>query len=218
MKYNFLSPQGDWVYAVSDPAHQQLLLSQGYDVYDAAGIRLQPIYSGGAYVIPGNTTAITPTAVVDPSTTQQQYPWWAVLTSASRIGDFLPTHILAGNPATGTTAPLSDLASIGQAQAAGLTLLRSNMTPFIVTPFLGGTLLDYLPLNVYLSAQWYTGQKEALQPYWSNGQIPVPPAAILNLPVVDMPASIAALTGAGMNSLPWWVWGIAVYVAYKIVK
>jgi hypothetical protein len=122
---------------------------------------------------------------------------------------------------SGGVIGLSDIPSVGQAEAQGWTLLRPDLTPYNVTPFMGGTLLDYLPMNIYLFGVWYTGQQEALAASWANGSLPKPPANILALPVVPIPPAGAAAPAtdliSSITSLPWYVLALGGYVLYRML-
>lgn len=104
--------------------------------------------------------------------------------------------ILNGSVETHTT-----LQSIGDALAAGAVPVRADGQPMLVYPFMGGVLLDWLPLNVYLFETWYEGQKEAMQPYWSNGSIPQPSAVAAALPVSPLPAEFSPDGESSLASL-----------------
>jgi hypothetical protein len=112
----------------------------------------------------------------------------------------------------GSIVNLNTIAEIGQAEAAGATLIRPDKTPFIITPFMEGTLLDYLPMNIYTEGRWYKGQQEALAPYWDAGTFPRP-TGFLGLPVVDIPVDVSSDSG-----IPWWAWAIGGYALYRLVR
>ena len=130
------------------------------------------------------------------------------------------TPVNAVNPVTKVTEVFTDVGQLDGALLAGFIPIRADGTAFKVQSFLGGYLLDGAPLNVWLGLGWYAGQQEALQPYWQNGQIPVPPAAQLGQQVVAMPAAVAANFASYQASqedllgLPWWAWaaGAAAYL------
>jgi len=86
-----------------------------------------------------------------------------------------------------TITPHSTLESVGAGFSAGGVLVDSNGAPMQTMDFMGGILAGpYLvPLNVLLFDTWNPGQKEALEPYWTSGEIPRPPAPIETLPVAD---------------------------------
>lgn len=73
----------------------------------------------------------------------------------------------------------------------GYAPVRPDGSLYIVTDFQGGFLLDGAPLNTWIDGVWFDGQREALTSYWQSGAIPMPPANVMNLPVVPMPEDVA---------------------------
>jgi hypothetical protein len=93
--------------------------------------------------------------------------------------------------------------------------VHQDGTPYVMQNFEGGYLFDGAPLNTYLVGQWYQGQKEALQPYWNNQTVPIPPQAILALPIVPMPAQYTAAAATPMTT--WLLYGgLALGAAYAL--
>lgn len=130
------------------------------------------------------------------------------------------TPVSASDPVSKVAYPFTDVGQLNDAIKGGWIPLRPDGTPYKVQSFLGGYLMDGAPLNVWLGLPWYAGQQEALLPYWQNGQIPTPPAAILGVQVQPMPADVAAnfatyqAQQADIFGLPWWAWaaGAAAYL------
>lgn len=130
------------------------------------------------------------------------------------------TPINAINPTTKTVETFTAVGQLDDAINAGYQPIRANGTPFQVQSFEGGHLLDGAPLNVWFGLGWYAGQQQELQPYWNNGQIPIPPQAQLAATTVPMPAAVYANWQNYMTQqesilgLPWWAWaaGAAAYL------
>jgi hypothetical protein len=122
------------------------------------------------------------------------------------------TPVIAIDPTTKAPQTFTDVGQLDGAILAGFIPIRADGTAYKVQSFLGGYLLDGAPLNVWLGLGWYAGQQEALLPYWQNGQIPTPPAAVLSQQVVAMPASVAAnfasyqASQSDVLGVPWWLW------------
>lgn len=57
--------------------------------------------------------------------------------------------------------------------------------------FEGGWLVQGAPLNVWFGVGWFDGQRELLEPFWTSGEIPTPPAELLDAVTVQMPEHIA---------------------------
>jgi hypothetical protein len=122
--------------------------------------------------------------------------------------------VAAADPASKVPRIFNDQASLTYAmEKLRFVPLRPDGTPFIVN-FLtdeGGYLFDGAPLNVWFDGVWYEGQKEVGQKYWGNNGVPTPSSQVMNIPVVPMPADIAATyqafkegQGAGaLLSNPW---------------
>jgi hypothetical protein len=122
------------------------------------------------------------------------------------------TPVNAADPASKVVYPFTDVGQLNEALKNGYIPIRSDGSPYKVQSFLGGYLLDGAPLNVWLGLGWYQGQQEALQPYWQNGQIPIPPQMALAATVVPMPAAVAQnfanyqANQQNIFGLPWWAW------------
>ena len=130
------------------------------------------------------------------------------------------TPINAADPVSKVIYPFTSAGQLDGAIAKGWIPVRANGTAYKVQNFEGGNLLDGAPENVWFGMGWFAGQQELLQPYWQSGQIPIPPAALLNQPVVAMPADVAANFQAYQTAqqdilgIPWWAWaaGVAAYL------
>jgi hypothetical protein len=72
----------------------------------------------------------------------------------------------------------------------GYIPILDDGTPATVNLFEGGYLVQGAPMNAWIQGVWYTGQKEIVAPFIQSGQVPQPPQAIWNLPVVDPPADV----------------------------
>jgi len=111
----------------------------------------------------------------------------------------MSTPIQAADPASKVAYTFTDVGALHAAIATYSYIpLRADGTPFEVQ-FLqeyGGYVLDGAPMNVWMDGVWLEGQREAMEPYWSSGQVKRPPEAILNAGVQAMPADIAARTKA----------------------
>ncbi len=122
--------------------------------------------------------------------------------------------VVASDPASKTPRVFTDPASLTYAmEKLRFIPLRPDGQPFIVN-FLtdeGGYLFDGAPLNVWFYGVWYEGQKEVGQKYWGANGVPTPSSQVMSLPVVPMPADVAATyqafkqsQGAGaLLSNPW---------------
>lgn len=124
----------------------------------------------------------------------------------------MPT-VQAMDPASKVVSTFTNGQQLANAiQQLGYVPIRANGSAYNVQIFEGGYLLDGAPINVVMGGYWFTGQQQALLPYWQNGTVPTPTAAILALPTQGMPADIAAATQAYVSSqgeilgLPWYVW------------
>lgn len=102
--------------------------------------------------------------------------------------------------------------------------LRPDGSPYVVTPFAGGYLLDGAPMNVLIEGVWYDGQKELLQPEWASGRIPTPSAAVLAVGAQPMPPEVAAnyqtwlnAQGTILGMSPLTLLGVG-FLAYKLIK
>ena len=105
---------------------------------------------------------------------------------------------------SGTTA--GTVEEVGAALENGDIPIRSDGTPYTVTPFKDGLLLDGYPINVILLGVWYPGQQEALvNAGWTI------PAAVLSLPVVAMPEPGGSMT-------KYLLYGAAGLLLYRLVK
>jgi hypothetical protein len=132
----------------------------------------------------------------------------------------VPNPISAVEPNSKVAYVFTDVGQLHVAIQNGWIPIHPDGTPFKVQSFEGGYLLDGAPINVWMGLGWYSGQIEALQPYWANGQVPTPPASISGAPVVPMPADVAANFQAyqqrqqNILGLPWWAWaaGAAAYL------
>lgn len=120
--------------------------------------------------------------------------------------------VSASDPVSKVAYPFTDVGQLHDAIQKGWIPIRADGTPFKVQSFEGGFLLDGAPINVWMGLGWYAGQQEALQPYWQNGQIPIPTTPVLAAPVVAMPADVAA-NYAGYQAhqqnilgVPWYYW------------
>lgn len=132
----------------------------------------------------------------------------------------VPNPIPAMDPITKVVTTFTDVGQLhGAIQQFNFIPLHPDGTPYKVQAFEGGYLLDGAPINVWMGLGWYTGQQEALQPYWQSGQIPTPTVA-LNVPVVAMPAAVASnyaqfkANQENILGLPWYLWaaGIGAYL------
>lgn len=132
----------------------------------------------------------------------------------------VPNPIPAMDPVTKIVSTFTDVGQLhGAIQQFNYIPLHPNGTPYKVQAFEGGYLLDGAPINVWMGLGWYSGQMEALQPYWQSGQIPTP-TAVLNQQVVPMPADVAANFAQyqahqqNIFGLPWYLWaaGIGAYL------
>ena len=82
----------------------------------------------------------------------------------------------------------------------GFLPIHEDGTYYRVQEFQGGYLLDGAPINVWMGEGWFAGQQEALAPFWQNGTIPRPPAALFQTPTVAMPPEVAANYAAYQQS------------------
>jgi hypothetical protein len=130
------------------------------------------------------------------------------------------TPVSASDPVSKVAYSFTSVGQLNDAIKGGWIPLRPDGTPYKVQSFEGGYLMDGAPLNVWLGLGWYDGQQQALQPYWQNGQIPIPPMTTLNSPTIPMPADVAAnfqsyqANQQDILGLPWWAWaaGAAAYL------
>ena len=114
------------------------------------------------------------------------------------------TPITAVDPASKVAYTFTDTGSLHNAiKTLGYIPLRKDGSPFNVQYLqqYDGYVLDGAPLNVWIDGVWLDGQKEALQPLWASGQVPQPPANVLNITVAPMPAQVAAQTAAYQQTL-----------------
>jgi hypothetical protein len=133
------------------------------------------------------------------------------------------TPINALNPLSKVASPFTDVGQLHLAIQDGWIPVHADGTPFKVQQFEGGYLLDGAPINVWMGLGWYAGQMELLVPYWQNGQIPTPPANILNITVVPMPPDVASNFAAFQQNqqnifgFPWYYWaaGAAAYLLLR---
>lgn len=123
------------------------------------------------------------------------------------------TPVNAKDPASGVVYPFTDGNQLATAiQNQGFIPIRSDGSSYKVQVFEGGYLLDGAPINAVMGGYWFTGQQQALLPYWQAGTVPTPSAAILNLPTQAMPAQLATQTATYLANqsdilgLPWYVW------------
>ena len=104
----------------------------------------------------------------------------------------VPNPIPAMDPVSKVVSTFTDVGQLhGAIQQFNFIPLHPDGTPYKVQSFEGGYLLDGAPINVWMGLGWYSGQMEALQPFWQSGQITVPTAALNGL-VYQMPAAVAA--------------------------
>lgn len=114
----------------------------------------------------------------------QQHPEvLAFVQCAPRVVEERKTGMIYSRSAAGSYTSHETTETLAQAIQKGETPFRPDGTPFSVREFLGGYLLDGLPINVWVLGTWIEGQKEALQPEWTAGRIPRPADTVLNLPV-----------------------------------
>jgi hypothetical protein len=126
----------------------------------------------------------------------------------------------AVDPQSHVAYPFTDVGQLDTAINNGFIPIHADGTAMKVQSFEGGHLLDGAPINVWMGLGWYAGQQAELQPYWQNGQIPVPPQNILNATVVAMPPAVQANWQNYMTNqqnifgLPWWMWaaGVGAYL------
>jgi hypothetical protein len=99
--------------------------------------------------------------------------------------------ITAADPASKATYVFTNAGQLHDAiKERGYIPVRADLQPYIVQEFEGGYLLDGAPLNVYIDGQWFTGQRELLEPYWKAGTIPTPPQSVLDVGMVEMPEEV----------------------------
>lgn len=99
--------------------------------------------------------------------------------------------ITAADPASKATYVFTDAGQMHNAiKNRGYIPIRPDGTPFIVQEFEGGYLLDGAPMNVYTDEQWFEGQRELLEPYWTSGTIPTPSREVLDRGSVVMPEEV----------------------------
>lgn len=147
-------------------------------VYKAAQLVLTAGESAG--VIDGLPDP--PSAIVQPARVHNPIP---ALTAAP-----IATNLPSNRMVTASLQEWPTVAELNQMIEGGNPPRRTDGTFFTLNRFQGGWLMDGAPLNVWTGPGWYTGQKEALTPYWTTGEIPTPPADVLNKPVVgDVPDS-----------------------------
>lgn len=115
-------------------------------------------------------------------------------------------------PGSGVHNNYSTIVDVGAAMQRGEIPIRADGSPFQVTDFMGGVLLDGYPLNVVLYGVWYPGQQEVLQQ--AGYAIPLQAAAI---PITD-PIPEPGQAGAPidwMSYLPYIGIGL---IAWKLFK
>jgi hypothetical protein len=109
------------------------------------------------------------------------------------------TPIQAADPASKTAYTFTDVGALHNAIATyGYIPLRADGSPAEVQ-FLqeyGGYVMDGAPLNVWMNGVWLEGQKEAMEPFWTSGQVRRPTTNIMNAGVAPMPPEVAAQTKA----------------------
>lgn len=114
------------------------------------------------------------------------------------------TPVTAVDPASKVAYTFTDTGALHNAiKTLGYIPLRRDGSPF-QTQYLqqyDGYVLDGAPLNVWIDGVWLDGQKEALQPLWASGEVPQPPANVLNVSVAPMPPEVAAQTAAYQETL-----------------
>jgi hypothetical protein len=100
--------------------------------------------------------------------------------------------IAAADPASKTAYVFTEVAQLHDAiKMYGFIPLDANGAQMRVQEFEGGYLLNGAPINVWMGQGWYSGQQEALRPYWQSGQVPTPPQDVLTAAVYEMPADVA---------------------------
>jgi len=112
--------------------------------------------------------------------------------------------IQAADPASKTIYTFTDTGALHNAiKLYGYIPVHPDGTPFstVYLKEYDGYILDGAPINVWIDGVWLEGQKEALQPYWNSGQIPLPPANLSNAGSVPMPAEVKERTEAYRQTL-----------------
>lgn len=98
--------------------------------------------------------------------------------------------LLALDPKTRKSYSFIDSGEFIDAMKSGFVPMNEDGNQAAVVEFEGGYLVDGAPLNVWTKGVWYEGQAEILTPFWDNGSIPVPPDALMGLPIVVMPDKV----------------------------
>lgn len=107
--------------------------------------------------------------------------------------------VQAADPASKTIYTFTDVGALHNAiKMYGYIPVHADGSPF-KTQYLqeyDGYVIDGAPLNVWIDGVWLEGQREAMEPLWSSGQVPRPPANILNAGAVPMPPEVQQRTAA----------------------
>lgn len=103
---------------------------------------------------------------------------------------------------SGRVQELADLGTVHELLEAGQVVpLREDGTPARVQELAGGFVVDGEPLSVAMGGEWEEGQRELLEPYWRNGQIPRPadqPAPTARTVDATAKPNIGILVAAGV--------------------
>lgn len=113
--------------------------------------------------------------------------------------DLRTNSVQAADPASKTIYTFTDTGALHNAiKVYGYIPVHADGTPMdtVYLKEYDGYILDGAPINVWIDGVWLEGQKEAMEAYWTSGQVRRPPADILNAGAIPMPAEVKAQTEA----------------------
>lgn len=85
---------------------------------------------------------------------------------------------------------------------AKMVPLRDDGSAMRVQEFMGGLLVDGMPLGVVFGGPWLAGQREVLAPLIQAGKVPAPPNDVWNRGQVPMPQNVLQATADYVKAHP----------------